>query len=121
MKKIPVTEITEGQVLARDVFDDSDRVLLGAGTVLGEKHIKILERRNIIEVAIKTPDDNPPGTDAVAGEKEPPKLTAKEEERRKAQIRRIDHMFELVADEHPRMQTLRKLVLERSAKGLLHD
>lgn len=66
MKKIPITEIIDDMVLAKDTLTNDGKILLTIGTVLKNKHKGILEKREITEVFIRTDDED--STDMVADE-----------------------------------------------------
>jgi len=64
MACIPVNEIKVGMVLTKDACDRNKRVLLGAGGIISEKHLKIFRMWGVLEVEIEgdspaNNDDNP--------------------------------------------------------------
>lgn len=65
-------EIEDGAILAADVLDSRDNVLLAAGTRLTRAHISLIERRGIKAVKlqlaeeVEQPGDTGPAVDAAA-------------------------------------------------------
>jgi hypothetical protein len=95
MARIAITELVPGMVLAGELLDEEGRRLLSAGTVLTEKAIALLARRNIGHVVIQE--------DTSA-------LDPAERERRRAElVARIERRF-LHAQGHALMDALRAAV-----------
>ncbi|MHC4873469.1 MAG: hypothetical protein ACYTFY_16615 [Planctomycetota bacterium] len=63
IKKIQTSEIKADMVTGKDVLTSDGKVLLANGTVLKEKHIGILEKRDISELFIVTEEEEE-GTEA---------------------------------------------------------
>jgi len=53
MEMIDVEKLKEGGVLADDVYDNTDAMLLAAGTVLNTRHLALLKNRGIESVSIR--------------------------------------------------------------------
>lgn len=56
MAMIRVSHVQPDQEISADVKDRSGRVLLLAGTVLTEKHIKIIKSWGVVEIDVVGPD-----------------------------------------------------------------
>ncbi len=59
--EVDLENIQEGAVLAADVLDARDNVLLSSGTQLTKAHISLIRRRGIASVILASPDDQKAG------------------------------------------------------------
>lgn len=92
-------QIEPGMRLAKDVYDPHGTVLLRAGILISERHIRALTSWGIHEVTI-APDGDPAHT-------QPPPVAA--------EIRaRLDTQFSLSNRDHPAVQALYDICLERA-------
>ena len=53
MRKIRLSQLKGNEILARNIFDDTGRILLSSGTIMDRKYIKLLEEREIYAVFIE--------------------------------------------------------------------
>jgi len=53
MEMIDVDQLNEGGILAEDVYDSTDAMLLAADTVLNARHLALLKSRGIESVSIR--------------------------------------------------------------------
>lgn len=93
-----------GMRLAKEVYDPYGQLLMRAGTVLGERQIKALRTWGIEEVSVAV--DPSPGSAL-----EHPEAVA-------AVCRLIDDRFSLSNLDHPAVQTLYALCLNRALERL---
>jgi len=100
-----LAEIQPGMRLAKDVHDPHGQILIRAGVVLGERQIRALRSWGVVEVGI-APDES--ATDS--GGRDPKAI---------AEIRHsIDMQFSLSNRDHPVIQALRTLCLDRALDRL---
>ena len=52
MKKIGIAEIEDGLILAKEVVNENDQLLLGAGVTIKKDQIEKLLENNILEVYV---------------------------------------------------------------------
>jgi hypothetical protein len=97
----PLDEIKPGMILGADVYDPNGLVLLRAGTTINERSIRALKCWGITEVPISACDAQP--TD-----------TAERHRSHQALREMLDTHFALSNLEHPAMQALYELCLERA-------
>lgn len=96
-----VTDIAPGMQLAKDVYDPNGNVLMRSGAVVTERLIKALRSWGIDEVAIEADTD-----DAASATLDP---------KAAAEIRALlDQQFSLSNRDHPVVQALYDLCLERA-------
>jgi hypothetical protein len=96
-----LAEIQPGMRLAKDVHDPHGQILIRAGVVLGERQIRALRSWGVTEVGIVQDEDR---TDSTIRD---PKAIA--------EIRRsIDIQFSLSNRDHPMIQALHALCLNRA-------
>ncbi|MTW19895.1 hypothetical protein [Allochromatium palmeri] len=94
-------EIQSGMRLARDVHDPHGQILIRAGIVLGERQIQALKSWGVAEVVIVPDEDT-----AESGICDPKAID---------EIRRsIDTQFSLSNGDHPVIQALHALCLDRA-------
>jgi DNA primase len=72
--EVSLENIQEGAVLAADVLDARDNVLLSSGTQLTKAHISLIRRRGIESVIVSTPEDQT--GDAAAAAVDPAQIAA---------------------------------------------
>ncbi len=113
MKRIPVSQVTTGLVLAREVLDAQGNSLLNEGMPLTELHRDLLLRRGIETVAIK--DEADPDSTA---ESVPEAQEAQDEEAARKRIAEVERVFADVKD-NPLMQELYRLALKYAEQGAL--
>lgn len=108
MGLIHLDAVQPGMVLAADVIAAPDRLLLGAGLALTDKHLRILRLWGISEVEVAGDAEGGGGADG-DGEMDPARVDA---------IRRhVDELFRLVDPADPVAAELRRLVTLRLARG----
>ncbi len=61
--EVSLDKLEEGAVLAADVLDARQNVLLSSGTTVTRAHVSLIRRRGIEAVLIKTPEDSAKGED----------------------------------------------------------
>ena len=66
MEMIAVDQLKEGGILAEDVYDSTDAMLLAADTVLNARHLALLKSRGVESVAIRPEEVFCPKASAVA-------------------------------------------------------
>lgn len=116
MKRIPVSQITAGLVLAREVLDAQGNSLLNEGMPLTELHRDLLLRRGIETVAIK--DETDPDTTAESVPEIPEPQDEAAVAATKKRIAEVEQVFADVKD-HPLMQELYHLALKYAEQGAL--
>lgn len=114
MRRIPVSGIEDGMVLAVAVLDEGGGMLLSAGDMLRKSYTHKLRAWGVKEVTVAGEDPALDGQDDRSGEM--PALPVEMKERI---LRKISHRYEKVGDE-PLMKKLMRLsqkhVLERVAR-----
>ncbi|NEX23122.1 hypothetical protein G3480_22955 [Thiorhodococcus mannitoliphagus] len=96
-----VEDMAPGMHLAKDIYDPNGNVLMRSGAEITERLIKALRSWGISEVAIKTAADEDPGMIR------DPKAVA--------EIRALlDQQFSLSNRDHPMIQALYDLCLDRA-------
>ncbi len=60
MRRLPVSEMKNGMILAKEILDEKGRVLLKKGDPLREAYIHKLGDWGISEVCVETPDEDQP-------------------------------------------------------------
>ena len=60
MKKIGIAEIEDGLILAKEVVNENNQLLLGAGVTLKKDQIEKLLENNIHEVYVVDSEDDDP-------------------------------------------------------------
>jgi hypothetical protein len=58
--EVALNNVQDGAVLAADVLDARENVLLTSGTRLTSAHISLIKRRGIRSVIVRTPEDPAP-------------------------------------------------------------
>ena len=103
---MPVESLTPGMELRSDVHDQSGRLLAKAETVLNEKHIKVLKTWGVTHAEIK---DGNEISEPQAPAKPPSAASI-------AQAEEIaDYLFGHANREHPAMQQLYNICVQRMA------
>lgn len=106
---IAVDKLTPGMELAADVFNVNRGLLLGQGTVLTERHLRIFKTWGIERVQIVGGGLDPAATAAE------PALPAAAVQAATAEVERL---FRFVPDTSPGIRELRSLAIERGARQL---
>jgi len=88
MARINIEDVQPGMVLGSDTKDRNGRVLLGAGNVLTEKHLKIFKMWGVTEADIKGIEEEEAAARAVSGLD--PLLLEAAEERMRARFLHAD-------------------------------
>ena len=60
MKKIGIAEIEDGLILAKEVVNENDQLLLGAGVTIKKDQIEKLLENNILEVYVVDSEEDDP-------------------------------------------------------------
>ena len=110
MPKLKIDQLQEGMVVAVDVRNMDDMLLLPAGCELAEKHIGILEAWGVTDVEVQSVDNVTDGTNPLA--KLPPEETARLTEETKAIFWQLD-------ESSPVQMQVFDLVLRRAARRFL--
>lgn len=109
---LAVDKLTAGMVLAADVFNVNRGLLLGKGTVLTERHLRILKTWGIERVGIVHE-----GSDAETGAAEPELPAAAVQ----AATARVDRLFRFVTSTPPGILELRQLAIQRGARQIVRE
>ncbi len=59
MKKIGLTEIEEGLILAREIVNEQNQLLLSEGAVIKKEHMEKFLENGIFEIYVEEPEKNP--------------------------------------------------------------
>lgn len=102
MPVIDINAIKPGMVLRTDVTDNSGRLLLLAHTAITEKHLQVMRTWGVYHIDIATGDDAARASGTIVQEEQ---LTSAK--------RIVDEQFHMANLDHPAMQIIYQLALER--------
>jgi len=111
MPKVKVESLKEGMVVASDVMNMDNMLLLPAGCTLSEKHIEILQAWGITEINIAAADGVAEPVDPLA------RLTPEEAQRLTQETKAL---FWHLDESCPAQMDLFGLILRRRARKGLH-
>ncbi len=106
LQQMQLAGIQPGMRLAKDVYDPYGQILMRAGTVLNERQIRALRTWGIAKVAI-APAVPSPGSDL---DQHPQRIAAI--------CHLLDEQFSLSNHDHPAIQALYNLCLNRALERL---
>jgi hypothetical protein len=112
MPKLKIERLREGMVVAVDVQNMDQMLLLPAGCVLAEKHIGILEAWGVTDVEVVAADDSADDGDPLA--KLPPEELARLTAETKARFWQLD-------ETSPVPMEIFQLILRRAARSGVPD
>lgn len=110
MRKVKLDDLQEGMVVAADVKNLDDMLLIPAGSELTARHIRILRTWGIPEVAVETGGEGEENTDPLL--KLAPETAAKLESDVRSRFWKLDGT-------NPAQKELLRLTLRRAARQLL--
>lgn len=111
MARVSIDSLQAGAVLSRDLQNFQGVLLLKAGTVLVEKHLRLFQVWGIAEVEVAMPGEATGG--GVGG------AAALPRELRQAAQADVEPRFRSTGPVHPFLHALREMAVERRARELL--